>query len=197
MGIGFSFVDRSAFGVQRPSYEVTVTGNLFAHVIDQAIDFEPTGTGSVGDYTITGNCLPTGANAQAPSKSTNVGIGGTDLAFRVVFAHNILKGRVWQLFNVRRAVIEGNVIEAAVPTWRRRTYSPKAGGGVDYRQQCGWRARRSLPVLSCGLSITQRHVYSRYYCCNSHARRRAAAVMDNPHDRTGRRTASLASTLLR
>jgi hypothetical protein len=114
-GNWFQFCDRSGIGVQRASYEVTVTGNLFAHVIDQAIDFEPTGTGSVGDYTITGNVFTTGADAQGPFEVTIVGIGGADLAFRVVFAHNVLKGRGLQLFNVRRAVIEGNVIESVLP----------------------------------------------------------------------------------
>jgi hypothetical protein len=113
-GNWFEFCDRSGIGVQRASYEVTVTGNLFTHIIDQAIDFEPTGTGSVGDYTITGNVFTTGANAQGAFEVAIAGIGGTDLAFRVVFAHNVLKGRGLLLFNVRRAVIEGNVIEAPV-----------------------------------------------------------------------------------
>jgi hypothetical protein len=106
----FIACDRSSIGVQRWTSDIIIDGNMFAAVGDQHIDFEPTGTGSVDRYVITGNIFTGGT--QGKIHVSIVGNSDTEAAADVLFANNMLAGRGLFMLNVRRAVVTSNIITA-------------------------------------------------------------------------------------
>jgi hypothetical protein len=103
--------DRSFIGLQRASYNFTITGNVTKKVGDQIIDQEPSGTGGIGNIVITGNRLERGGpNAQGAAAISLTGNGpGADIGDAMVVANNILDGGIIT-FNVARISIEHNII---------------------------------------------------------------------------------------
>jgi hypothetical protein len=110
----FIACDRSSIGVQRWTSDIIIDGNMFAAVSDQHIDFEPTGTGSVDRYVITGNIFTGGT--QGKIHVSIVGNSATEAAADVLFANNMLAGRGLFMLNVRRAVVTSNIITAQMDT---------------------------------------------------------------------------------
>ncbi len=109
---GNTFVecDRSGVAVQRATYGLTITGNVFRLTGDQDIDAEMTGSGIGGDWSIVGNSFldPLDRGGLA------VAFAGT-VAKRIAFAGNVLSGRGLNLYNVLKGTITGNIIEQRGP----------------------------------------------------------------------------------
>lgn len=103
----FDACDRSGVSVQRGVRRVTITGCNFSGSGDQEIDFEPTGSGTLGEFVISNNVI-TSTNASALAV-TLVGQGGVedDYNNRSAFVNNVVTGKIMAR-KLKHCTISGN-----------------------------------------------------------------------------------------
>jgi hypothetical protein len=97
---------RSGIAVQRAVRNLHIRNNTFERLSDQSIDVEPTGSQSPTDIFIENNVMRhDGTLAVAPG-----GIGGKDVARRIVFSFNNIENGGAQFAKIDDLRIEGNTI---------------------------------------------------------------------------------------
>jgi len=98
---------RSGVAVQRAVRNLHIRNNTFERLSDQSIDVEPTGARSPTDIFIENNVIhhANGTLAVAPG-----GIGGKDVARRIVFSFNRIENGGAQFAKIDDLRIEGNTI---------------------------------------------------------------------------------------
>lgn len=100
--------DRSGVSTQRGCRRVNIHKSFFSGTVDQDIDFEPTGTGLLGQYSIIGNTIIRAGNGSGAV--TLSGQGGADANERSIFAdNNVFGGRV-SARKVKDLIVSGNQI---------------------------------------------------------------------------------------
>lgn len=110
MDCTFINCDRSGVSSQRGCRRVLITGCRFSGTVDQDIDFEPTGSGILGQYTITHNTIVRTGNGSGAVTLT--GQGSSDANERSIFANNIITGGRVSARKVSNLIVEGNQINA-------------------------------------------------------------------------------------
>lgn len=141
---------RSSIALQRASYDVVISGNQFLEVSDQHIDMEPSGTGGIERFTISGNVFNGGAQG-----AWHVALAGNnpEPGIDFTFTGNVLHGRGIGLYNVERSVIRGNVIDAQVQSAEAVVSIIKQSERIVFEGNTVTRLAGSLP----GAVIKVRH----------------------------------------
>lgn len=100
--------DRSGVSSQRGCRRVNIHKSFFYGTVDQDIDFEPTGSGSLGQYSIIGNTIVRAGNGSGAVTLT--GQGSTDANDRSIFANNNVFGGRVSARKVKDLIVSGNII---------------------------------------------------------------------------------------
>lgn len=108
MDCEFLNCDRSGVSSQRGCRRVTIRGCRFQGTVDQDIDFEPTGSGTLGQYVITDNTIIRAGNGSG--SVTLTGQGSTDANERSIFANNNITGGRVSARKVKNLIVTGNQI---------------------------------------------------------------------------------------
>lgn len=106
---------RAPISVQRATYEVQIIGNHLRGVTDQEIDFEPTGSGKIQGFIITGNRIEH-ASAGTDIAVALSGNSGTDLSEQNIFALNRIEGGTLDFGHGGDTIIAQNFIEGGLAT---------------------------------------------------------------------------------
>jgi hypothetical protein len=106
--------DRSGISSQRGCRRVNIHKCFFSGTVDQDIDFEPTGSGSLGQYSIIGNTIIRAGNGSG--SVTLTGQGSTDANDRSIFANNNVFGGRVSARKVKDLTVSGNVINTGATT---------------------------------------------------------------------------------
>lgn len=101
--------DRSAIGVQRSQRDITISDIEIRGTGDTPIDFEPTGRGTIEDFTMVGMTIERSPQGQGAWSITVGGIG-EDLARYVTIADSTLGAGGVGMINVADIAIAQNVI---------------------------------------------------------------------------------------
>lgn len=148
----FDSCDRSGISVQRGVGGVTVHDSLFKGVGKTAIDFEPSGIGSVGPFVISGNVLERGGVSIA---------GQAEPAFDIVLQGNTIRGGSVQIYQVRRVSMTGNTVESVAPdaqavVWIQKSASEVVLAANTVRRGPGSAAGPVIKVVADGSSAPSR-----------------------------------------